>query len=57
MNLVVFGCGAVQHADKVCEHSTACRCIFLLSAPFLVSTTLVGKSISKKKRTLNANFS
>ena len=28
VNLVVFGCGVTQHADKVCEHSTACGCIF-----------------------------
>ena len=28
VNLVVFECGAVQHADKVCGHSAACGCIF-----------------------------
>ena len=28
MNLVVFECGAVQHADKVCGRSAACGCIF-----------------------------
>ena len=28
VNLVVFGCGAVQHADKVCGHRAACTCIF-----------------------------
>ena len=28
VNLVVFECGAVQPADKVCGHSAACGCIF-----------------------------
>ena len=28
MNLVVFECGAVQHADKVCGRSAACGCMF-----------------------------
>ena len=28
VNLVVFECGAVQHADKVCGRSAACGCIF-----------------------------
>ena len=38
VNLVVFVCGAVQHADKACGHGAAGGCIFLLSAPSLLQT-------------------